>query len=336
MAKQYKNIEGEIRKDSHRNYFFTVIEEDIDNLINPFRKQFKFVHCPNCASSNVYKDFQKGQFSYYRCSVCDTLYVNPRPPINALNNFYLKSKAVAASTQSLLDNEEGRKKHVFTPRAKQILQFFKSIGRVEGRVIEIGCSVGSFLDVLKKRSRFQVEGIDPSESAHKIAAKKRLKVHKTTLEKFDPAGSKYDIAISLETIEHIFSPQAFLLKINRLLKKGGFIVFTTPNLHGFDTLALEKYYKNIHAPCHLNYFNVDTIDSLLTRSGFKIIEKRTPGVLDIEIVRKQIGEGACPQPTSAFVRHLVSGTSPEIQANFQKFLQDNRLSGNMLVFARKV
>jgi len=335
MGRVFKDVEGEIRKDSHRDNFFTIIEDDISRIINPHRKEFVFVNCPACNSKKTRNELEKGQFTYYTCSRCDTLFVNPRPTERLLNTFYLCSEAVEAATKSLLDNEKGRRTHIFMPRAKLILDFLKKKGKTRGRLLEIGCSVGTFLDILKRKSKFLVEGLDPSEKAHAVTTRKGLKVHKETLEKFNIKHVKYDVLLSFETIEHVFCPYKFLVKMNRLLKIGGYVVFTTPNYHGFDMMVLGKHYKNIHAPCHLNYFNINTIDFLLTRAGFAVREKMTPGILDVSIVRKQIEQGVAPEVPPA-IRHILFRTNDETLYNFQKFLTENRLSGNMLVFAEKI
>ena len=204
-----------------------------------------------------------------------------------------------------------------------------------GRLVEVGCSIGTFLEILQNESDFLVEGIDPSPKAFEITKQRGLTVHQITLENYEPGEHKYDVAVSFETLEHIFSPLEFLVQLNRVIKKDGFLVFTTPNYHGFDMLVLGKDYKNICAPTHLNYFNVDSIDILLERAGFRVKRKMTPGILDMEIVRKQISEGVAPV-VPPVIRHLAFGVSPEVQRNFQRFLQENCLSGNMLIFAKKI
>lgn len=334
MTREYRSVEGEIRTDQHRANFFRLLEDDISEIINPHRDEFVHIRCPNCDNGDTPEAFVKGHFSYSICPSCDTLFVNPRPNEERLSQFYLRSKAVAASTQSLLDNEKGRTKHIFIPRAKQILNFLKAEGKTSGKLLEVGCSVGTFLHVMKTKSDFSLDGLDPNQKACEVAKKRDIKVHNTTLEAFAPPRSRYDVVLNFETIEHIFSPYRFLVKVNRIMKRGGYLAFTTPNYHGFDMMVLGKHYKNIHAPCHLNYFNVDSIDLLLKRAGFKVLEKTTPGILDVGIVRKQVDEGVAPS-IPAVIRHIVFNTTPETQEKFQRFLRENRLSGNMLIFAKK-
>lgn len=328
-------IERRIRSDKFRNDFFCLLENDVANFINPYRDKFVRINCPCCDKHNSKEEFTKGQFSFHSCPECDTLFINPRPTKEVLDNFYINSKAVGLFEKELLEKEGYRKKYIFEDRARIVIEFLNGIGKETGRLVEIGCSIGTFLDILKKKSRFIMEGVDPSEEAYRVCSSRGIKIHKTTLEELNGLSSYYDVALNFETIEHVFSPYGFLCKINYLLKKGSYAGFTTPNRHGFDMMVLGKQYKNIHGPCHLNYFNIDSIDMLMERSGFKVVKKMTPGILDVEIVRKQIAEGAVSN-LPPFLKHITCGTDDQQKDNFQKFLSENRLSGNMLIFARKV
>jgi 2-polyprenyl-3-methyl-5-hydroxy-6-metoxy-1,4-benzoquinol methylase len=335
MREKITDIEENIRTSKHRNNFFKLLRKDIDLYIDPYRKRFVYINCPNCNGVKRQKSFEKGLFLYFLCPECGTLFVNPRPPKNILDLFYMSSKAVKASVKSLVDMENGRMKYIFQPRSKLILDFLKEMGRKKGDLLEVGCSVGTMLKTIKEKSKFNVYGVDPSLWAFEKSREKGLKVYQKTLEEFDPGKKKFDVVLNFETIEHVFSPIEFLNKINQITKKGGYIIFTTPNYHGFDMLTLGRYYKNIHAPCHLNYFNIDSIDMILNRAGFKVVKKMTPGILDLTIVRKQIEENVAPKIPNV-IKHLVFQTSKKTQNNFQRYLKNNLLSGNMLIFAKKI
>lgn len=330
-----QNIEEKLRTDKFKNDFFSLLEKDVNRLINPYRNKFVRINCPCCNRKNTKKEFVKGQFSFHVCPKCDTLFINPRPTKEILDNFYINSKAIALFTHELMDKEKYRKKFIFEHRARLVIDFLNSVGKTKGLLLEIGCSIGTFLDIIKEKSRFIVEGVDPDDEACRECTKKGIKAYKTTLEEFRVSSPRYDVALNFETIEHIFYPYQFLCKMNQLLKKGGYIGFTTPNWHGFDMMVLGKYYKNIHGPCHLNYFNVDSIDILLERSGFKAVKKITPGILDVEVVKKQISQGVAPD-VPPFIKYLVSNADDQQRSNFQKYLSENRLSGNMLIFAKKI
>lgn len=303
--------------------------------IDPYRGEFVYINCPNCNGEKSKQSFEKEEFSYCLCAGCGTLFVNPRPPKKVLDSFYKYSRAVKASVQSLVDMEKGRRKYIFQPRSKLILNFLKKTGMTKGSLLEVGCSIGTMLELIREKSEFDVFGVDPSSWAFEKAKERGLKVYRKTLEEYDPGGKRFDVVLSFETVEHVFSPIAFLRKVNHITRQGGYLIFTTPNYHGFDMLTLGKYYKNIHAPCHLNYFNVNSIDLILKRAGFGISKKMTPGILDLTIIRKQIEENLAPE-IPAVVRHLVFNTSRKTQDNAQRFLRRNLLSGSMLIFAKKI
>jgi len=334
MLNKQIDIEEKIRPKKNRIKFFKLLDEDIKNLVNPYKNDHIKVNCPACGNKNSKIAFEKDNFFFYSCPGCETLYVNPRPSKKILDHFYLHSKAMSSFMQTLIKNEECRKKDIFSDRCKLIVEILKQSGKVKGRLLEVGCSIGSLLEILKSESSFEVEGLEPTPKAVKIAKKKDIKVHQSTLEDFPPAKKKYDIVLNFETIEHIFDPLYFLIKINQLLKDNGFLIFSTPNYHGFDMMLLGKYYKNIKAPVHLNYFNVNSIDTLLERANFKVIKKMTPGILDVSLIRNQVEDGIAPELPLA-IKCIIFNKNIEVQKNFQKFLQNNNLSGNMLIFAQK-
>lgn len=66
-----------------------------------------------------------------------------------------------------------------------------------------------------------------------------------------------DIVVSVETIEHLENPRAFMRELARLAKSGGWVVITTPNqlsLLSLLTLIVKRRFsafQDIHYPAHL-------------------------------------------------------------------------------------
>jgi 2-polyprenyl-3-methyl-5-hydroxy-6-metoxy-1,4-benzoquinol methylase len=331
---KYIDVEEEIRPLKRQKENFSLVEGDIKELIEPFLEDFLFINCPNCNKRKSSEEFTKGLFSFCLCNDCGTLFVNPRPSRSILDLFYSRSKSFHGMTQSLFDNEAGRKKYIFVPRAKLILEFLKENGVVKGDLLEVGCSIGTMLSIFKDKSQFNVFGIDPSPLALEVTEKRGLDVYPVTIEEFDEPEKTFDVVLSFETIEHLFWPIELVQKVYNILSDGGYFIFTTPNYHGFDMLILGRDYKRILAPFHLNYFNIKTIDTLLNLAGLRVVDKSTPGMLDIINVKKQLEEGNAPS-IDKFTRHLLFSTSTETQNEFQKFLSEHCLSSHMLVFAQK-
>ncbi len=66
-----------------------------------------------------------------------------------------------------------------------------------------------------------------------------------------------DVVTSVETIEHLENPRAFMRELTRLTKPGGWIIVTTPNqlsLLSLITLLIKKRFsafQDAHYPAHL-------------------------------------------------------------------------------------
>jgi len=95
--------------------------------------------------------------------------------------------------------------------------------------------------------------------------------------------------IAGEIIEHIVDTDNFINEINRVLKNGGLLFITTPNLVGLESRlaaffgkkpwVIENRIKNGYAG-HLRYFTFEELENLLEEKRF-IILKRTSDYIKI-------------------------------------------------------
>jgi hypothetical protein len=141
-------------------------------------------------------------------------------------------------------------------------------------------------------------------------------------------------ATAFEILEHEFSPERLLDDAHSSLAAGGLLFLTTRTISGFDLQVLWDKAPYIYVPEHLNLLSIEGIKTLLDRAGFDLIELSTPGQLDVELVL-----GAVRQDPSIelprFVDSLIKERDRDTHADFQAFLQKNRLSSHVRVAARK-
>lgn len=104
-------------------------------------------------------------------------------------------------------------------------------------ILDAACGTGYGSDILKKSGAREIIGVDISPEAVKYAQKKygdgicSFKVSDITrLNEFE--DSRFDAAVSFETIEHIAEPLVFLQNLSRLLKENGILIVSTPNKWG--------------------------------------------------------------------------------------------------------
>jgi len=118
-----------------------------------------------------------------------------------------------------------------------------------GRVLDVGCGAGGlrpFLhDIIESYAgvdAIQYEGLAPG------IAFIRADLNRDPIPVPDHS---VDVAISVETIEHLENPRAFVRELVRIAKPGGWIVVTTPNqrsLVSLGALLLKGHFSAFGGP----------------------------------------------------------------------------------------
>jgi 2-polyprenyl-3-methyl-5-hydroxy-6-metoxy-1,4-benzoquinol methylase len=326
--------EDDIRPSNLMIDFKNYMKEDI-KYINDKKKSFVRVNCPACDSNLFKAKFRKYNMEYCECKKCKTVYINPRPTENILIGFYKQSKSYRYWNDVIFPaSEKTRRLKIFKPRVNKTVRICQKYSIPTNTLIEVGCGFGSFLEELASKNMFnKIVGIEPNPDLAATCRKKGLKIIEKTIEEVPENTLEADIVVSFEVIEHIFSPSKFLRSCNKILKRGGIVVITCPNILGFDIQTLGKKSDAIDVE-HLNYFNPNSLSSLLEKSGFVVMEKQTPGVLDADLVKNKIKSGFFSLNNS-FLESIIFGETKVVRS-FQKFLQENLLSSNMLLIARKL
>jgi len=159
----------------------------------------------------------------------------------------------------------------FSYRLREIVKFVKS-----GRLFEIGCAYGFFLELAKKQ--FSAAGIDITEKPTETA-RRELQLDAKTGDYLDlRLEDKQDVFCLWDTIERLGKPDEYLAKVNSELNPGGYVFLTTGDIGSALARVQGKKWRMIHPPTHLFYFSKDTITSLLAKNGLKVISITHPGI----------------------------------------------------------
>ncbi len=147
------------------------------------------------------------------------------------------------------------------------------------RVLDVGCYDGSISKLLLPNKN-EVYGVDISEKAVELAKLNGIQAFTCDIEdKLPFLDNFFDVVVAGEIIEHIFDVDNFLNEINRILKIGGYLVLTTPNLACFNSrwrLLLGKNPYNIETSLgsnsagHIRYFVKNSLSELLKAHGLTI------------------------------------------------------------------
>ena len=101
------------------------------------------------------------------------------------------------------------------------------------RVLDAACGEGYGSSLMKQWGAKSVVGVDISEeavqAANSLFAKQNVEFVQHDVQKLPFEDVSFDMVVSLETIEHLNSPEAFLREIKRVVKAGGTIIISCPN-----------------------------------------------------------------------------------------------------------
>ena len=135
-------------------------------------------------------------------------------------------------------------KHKPTSEAEEVLKEIKWKGK---KVLDVGCGTGLFAFLSAKKGA-TVLGIDYSKVAIDLA-KKKYKVRNLHFEQLDAVDiyGKYDVIVSIGTLEHRDTPFKILKLFKKHLKTRGRIIITSPNWanpRGYILMTLWCFLKH--------------------------------------------------------------------------------------------
>lgn len=170
-------------------------------------------------------------------------------------------------------------------------KIFKMIPE-KSKVLDVGCSSGTFGQELVRRKKCVVDGIELDEQDFKEASKKLRNMYNLNIENdnIDVITDKYDFVYFGDVIEHLVSPVFTLGKIKQLLKPDGKVLFSIPNMTNVAVrLALlkgdfEYTETGVLDNTHLHFYSLTEVQRIFTEANLKIekldfVEKDYPSSL---------------------------------------------------------
>lgn len=231
-----------------------------------------------------------GEWSFRKCpkTECGLVWLDPAPLETELWKAYVTyhthTRATSNKAEKLLLSFVNRlAKTALFPlwfrnglwRETDYLRYMTLKTTPPGRLLDVGCGGGRFMNRMR-RLGWEVEGIDFDEKAtRKISQRYGMKTYTGDLVSCKLAGASYDAITMSHTIEHLFDPDKTLGECMRLLKPGGRLVVTTPNVAGAAATLFGRFWRGWEPPRHLHLFSVGSLRNILLKSGFDIGELRT-------------------------------------------------------------
>lgn len=229
-------------------------------------------NCPACDSSQGRKRGPKHNFEMLiTCVGCGTLYVERLP-----------DAAEALDYDAYYTSDNLSVSDYIHQRVEEIVAGFSSY-RKTNRLLEIGFGSGVMLRAAA-RAGWGAEGVEISRTATEHVRAEGFKVFCGDLVEAKYDDDYFDVVMASELLEHVEDPGRVVTEIARILRPGGLLWATTPNIGGLSARMLGMNWT-IVSPDHLHLFSRKGISQLLHRSGFRRVRLDTQGVNPFELWR---------------------------------------------------
>jgi 2-polyprenyl-3-methyl-5-hydroxy-6-metoxy-1,4-benzoquinol methylase len=231
------------------------------------------VKCPICYTEVEERNFKetyvspynKQEYKRYECPNCDAHWWEP---LKIIPEFY---------ESEFLEDYIAFHEGIGTGLTENHKAFFKHFpSNVRGKLLDVGCGDGRFLRYAKEQG-FEVWGVDfDKKSVENVKRNFGIDtVFAMSLEEFyeyaKEKGLKFDVITFFEVLEHQDKPREFLEMVRGLLKEGGYIAGSVPNIESMFVKIIRDNHRD-YPPHHFLRFSKSSLEKALNFSGFKGVE----------------------------------------------------------------
>ena len=222
------------------------------------------VPCPLCGGREVTGVArEEAPYRVVRCR-CGLGYLSPRLAEEAMFRAYRDDgyfEGAGPGYSSYLAQEPTLRRTF-----RRLLADLERHGMTGGRLLEVGCAYGFFLD--EARGKFERrEGTEFSRAAAERAGQRADRVLLGGLEQLG-GEERYRLAACIHVIEHVYDPVAFVARLREHLEPGGWLILATPDMGGFWRPLLGRRWPFYKMPEHVSYFDRRSLARLLEAGGF--------------------------------------------------------------------
>lgn len=233
-------------------------------------------HCIFCGSDHVVplfavKDIYGKSRDLYLCNECRTRFYLPQPTGEELEIAYGEDYYGASETKFRWSLVEKVVDHYRCGRARLICKW--SGGK--GNILDVGCGNGRVLHHLHQMGDFRLFGTEmPGNSAERAKQYKEIHLFTGAFADADFQPDTFDVISLFHVYEHLPDPSAALEKMDRLLKPGGILILSFPNIESLQARVLGPHWLHLDPPRHLFFPDPSRLTAELRKKGFRLVNRK--------------------------------------------------------------
>lgn len=254
--------------------------------------------CPVCHQDSHY-DFSSRdlmfnlyeRYDYHHCTHCGFVFQHPLPSLTQISSFYpndyevyeeeSRLKKISLLRKSILKKYYGYAHLKTNPLIDAVCVIAQLINnkhevhfKLEGKLLDVGCGNGRYLDGMKKLG-WQTKGVEFNESAVGVCNLSGLNVHHGDLFSAKFEINSFDVINVSHVIEHVPNPKEFFTELSRILKQNGTLIIKTPNSEALGRKLFNTNWYANDVPRHLYLFSEKNLNVLADICGLEISQLNT-------------------------------------------------------------
>ncbi|MGD1847181.1 MAG: class I SAM-dependent methyltransferase [Salibacteraceae bacterium] len=236
-------------------------------------QEFCCTYCKAKSSTPLYPTSDIFGLNYYmhRCKECSAVVLHPPPSIEEIMELPYDETYYG----------EGEKK--FSPLIEAVLDYFRSSRarllnkylKGSGRILDIGCGNGIFLDSMTHQGDYEIYGIElDGESARRAAQVPNIHLQIGPLSWEDYPENHFDAITLFHVFEHLTEPRETLEIMERILKPDGTLILSFPNIDSWQSRWFKGNWFHLDPPRHLFFFTPKDFKREMNGLGFEVVKEK--------------------------------------------------------------
>jgi SAM-dependent methyltransferase len=222
-----------------------------------------YAKCCLCGKGEAKSIKKESSWNMLQCTACSHVYLYPTPDEAFLKKHY---QSYLPANQKQILRWKFMMSGVFVKSLASLDKLYK---HKRGKLFDIGCGHGFFLEMAKKEG-WDVYGLDLCQQATEYAKLRGFNVVNVSLFEKNYKDNEFDVITMFYVLEHLPNPVKYLQEIYRILKPGGLLLLrvphTTPVVRILKVLRIPN--KLYDTPSHISDFSPATTKTILRNQGF--------------------------------------------------------------------
>ena len=309
----------------------TLVQEEIAQRWKD-RSSWMRINWPTCDIEQEKPAFQRDGFVYVESPNCGSLYASYRPNEDEIWSWYRESTSSKFWRDELLSiSKQSRQEKINQPRSDWIADGIAEYKPSATSLLDISTNGRELINLVASKNtglkRIVMAGMTADLEGDATPV---IEVEPTKISYLSKHGL-VDVIVAIDILDRVADVSQLIGALEATLAPGGIAFITSPVSSGFEIQTLWDSSSSIQPPDKLNIPSVKGLQLLFPAPKWEILELSTPGMFDVELVRRAIAEN----PNNSWpriVRSLVDETDAIGKMALVELLQSQRLSS----FARLV